>query len=288
MPSSGELAQPVDAVSADARESTPQAAAPSARRVRGPIRRRLRKAGLVFAAITPFQPLKRAIYRFGFGYRIGRAVRIGIALLDCEQLDIGDWSRISHGAAIVQCERVSIGRNVQIGSLNLIRGGRYVQIGDYCQVLRMNVINAIPENDCTNEPDSTFVMGYGSVITSEHRIDFTDRVEIGRCVTFGGRNSSIWTHNRRSGSMVRIADYAYVGSEIRMAPGSAIPPCSIVGMGAVVTKPLTSPFSLIAGVPAKRVRGLHEDDLELLYGKTRADLPDENYPPLPTSRDLDQ
>ncbi|MBK9316899.1 MAG: hypothetical protein IPM55_22035 [Acidobacteria bacterium] len=142
-------------------------------------------------------------------------------------------------------------------------------------VLRLNVINAIPDHDCTNEPDSSFLVGYGSVITAEHRIDFTDRVSIGRRSILGGRNSSIWTHNRREGHPVTIGDYAYVGSEIRMAPGASVPDCCIVGIGAVVTRPIEEPWSLIAGVPAKRVRELDDDDRELVFGKTRKDLPDE-------------
>ncbi|HEX2491273.1 MAG TPA: hypothetical protein VHR27_17815, partial [Blastocatellia bacterium] len=120
-----------------------------------------------------------------------------------------------------------------------------------------------------------FYLGYGSVITAEHRIDFTDRVRIGRRSIIGGRNSSLWTHNRKSGVGIEIGDYCYIGSEIRMAPGSRIPDCSIVGLGAVVTGPLLESYSLFAGVPARRRRALDSGDLELIFEKTRPDLPDE-------------
>jgi serine acetyltransferase len=66
-----------------------------------------------------------------------------------------------------------------------------------------------------------------------------------------------------------------------MAPGSRIPNCCVVGIGSVVTKPLSHPYSMIAGVPARRIRGVDEDDIELIFGKTRKDLPDESYPPIP-------
>jgi len=176
---------------------------------------------------------------------------------------------------------VYVGRQAIIGPLNLFRGGDRIQLEDYSQVIRLNIINAIPEHDCTNNPNSSFYLGYGAVVTAEHRIDFTDRVSIGRHSILGGRNSSIWTHNRRMGKPVEIGDYCYMGSEIRMAPGARIPDCCIVGMGSVVTHPVTKSHSLIAGVPAKRRRELTAEDYELIFSKTRRDLPDEMYPTPP-------
>jgi acetyltransferase-like isoleucine patch superfamily enzyme len=230
--------------------------------------------GLVIVALLP-GPLKRLSYRWFFGYRIASGARIGLAYLDCESLSVGDETRISHGVVFVRCGQVTIGRHVQIGLLNLFRGGDSICLEDYAQVLRLNVINSIPEPDCPVPPDSSFHLGYGSVITAEHRVDFTESVRIGRRSILGGRNSSIWTHNRRDGKRVEIGDYCYVGSEIRMAPGSAIPECSIVGLGSVITSALSEGHSLIAGVPARTVRPLGPEDYELLFRKTRPDLPED-------------
>jgi acetyltransferase-like isoleucine patch superfamily enzyme len=237
----------------------------------------LRKLGLLLAAPLPGFA-KKLIYRYGYGYQIGRDVKLGVCFLDCTELRIADHARIGHGVALVRCGSVDIGAHADIGPLNLVRGGERVRLGDYAQILRQNVINAIPDHDCTNHPDSTFDLGYGAIVTAEHRIDFTDRVTIGRCTIFGGRNSSIWTHNRRTGSPVEIGSYCYIGSEIRMAPGARVPDCSVVGMGAVVTSAQAETFSLYAGVPARRVRALAPDDHELIFGKTRKDLPDQVYP----------
>ncbi len=241
------------------------------------MKRRLRTVALLIIAILPGL-LKRALYRGCFGYRIGKKVRLGVAFLDCAELTIGDYSSIHHGTVFWRCGEVEVGAHVLIGPLNLFRGGRRLDFGDYSQVIRFNFINAIPDNDCTNQPDSWFSVGYGSVVTAEHRIDFTDRVTIGRCSILGGRNSSIWTHNRREGHPVEIGNYCYVGSEIRMAPGARISNCCIVGLGSVITRPLAEEYSLIAGVPAKAQRRLRGEDYELIFGKTRRDLPDENYP----------
>ena len=251
------------------------------------MKRRIRLAALVITSILP-GPFKRAIYRWGFGYRIGRNVRIGLALLDCASLSIGDDTRLSHGVVFLSCGDVRIGSHVLLGPLNLFRGGMRLELNDYSQVIRLNVINAIPDNDCATEPDASFYLGHGSIITAEHRIDFTDCVRIGRHSILGGRNSSIWTHNRRAGLSVEIGDYCYVGSEIRMAPGSRVPDCCIVGVGSVITRPLGEAHSLIAGVPAKPRRGLGPEDYELIFGKTRPDLPDEDYPaPLPEEAEVE-
>lgn len=241
------------------------------------MKRRLRMLALLVVAVLP-GIIKRQVYRYCFGYRLGRNVRIGLALLDCRALTIGDNTRIGHGVVFWRCGDVSIGGNVLIGLLNLFRGGDRIELGDYAQIIRLNIFNAIPDHDCTNEPDSSFHLGFGAVVTAEHRIDFTDRVSIGRCSIFGGRNSTIWTHNRRTGEPVTIGDYCYVGSEIRMAPGAGIPDCCVVGLGSVVTAHLTQPLSLIAGVPARVRRPLTEADYEMLFAKTRPEIPDEVYP----------
>lgn len=241
------------------------------------MRFRLRQLALMMTALLPGF-LKRAIYRWGFGYRLGRNVRIGVAYLDCDQLEIGDGTRIGHGVVFWRCGEVRIGQQVIIGPLNLFRGGRLLELGDWAQVLRLNVINAIPGNDCVGTPDPSFSLGYGAVITAEHRIDFTDRVSLGRCSMLGGRNSSIWTHNRKQTKPVEIGAYCYLGSELRIAPGVRVPDCSIVGLGSLLSHPLTESHTLIGGSPARPLRRLLADDYVTIFDKTRPDLPDENYP----------
>lgn len=243
-------------------------------------RRQLRLVGLAITGLLP-QGLKRAVYRWVFGYRISPSARIGIALLDCAGLTVGEHTTISHGVVFLSCGRTTLGANVRIGPLNLFRGGDRIQLDDYAQLLRFNVINAILDHDSTDQPDSSFYLGYGSVITAEHRIDFTDRVQIGRRSILAGRNSSIWTHNIRTGKPVEVGDYCYVGSEMRMAPGSRIPDYSIVGLGSVITRDLGKNWGLYAGVPAVYKRALRADDLPMIFGRTRPDLPDEDEPPVP-------
>lgn len=219
--------------------------------------------------------LKRSCYRLFFGYRIGRRVRIGFSVLDAASCQIGDDTKIGHLNLIIGVKKLKLGDHVRIGHLNIIRGGDEVDLGRYSELLRLNEINSIPEPDVVNPVDPRFLLGPGSIITTGHKIDFTDRVEIGRRTIIGGRNSSIWTHNRQRTLPITIGDFAYVGSEIRMAPGGSIPSRCIVGIGSVITGQLTDEEHLIAGVPARPVKELETEDKFLIERKTRVDLPDD-------------
>jgi acetyltransferase-like isoleucine patch superfamily enzyme len=235
---------------------------------------KFRIAVLALVAVLP-SFLKRPIYRFFFGYRIGKRVRIGVSLIDAGDCEIGDDVSIGHLNLFTRIRKLIIGEHVRIGFLNILRGGEEVRLGRYTEIIRMNEINSIPDPDVVNPVDPRFILGEGSVITTGHKIDFTDRVEIGRRAIIGGRNSSLWTHNRQRTQPVRIGDCAYVGSEIRVAPGGVIPPRCIVGIGAVITGEIDGQGWLIGGVPAKPVKELSADDKFLIERKTRSDLPDD-------------
>jgi acetyltransferase-like isoleucine patch superfamily enzyme len=235
------------------------------------------KSRLLVLAVCAVMPsfLKRPIYRLFFGYKIGKRVRIGISIIDAADCHIDDDVQMGHFNVVTRVQKLTIKDHVRIGHLNIIRGGDEVSLGRYCEIIRMNEINSIPEPEVVNKIDPVFLLGDGSIVTTGHKIDFTDRVEIGRRVILGGRNSSIWTHNRQRTLPIMIGSLVYMGSEIRMAPGSAIPARSIVGIGSVITAALTEEGKLIAGVPAKTIKELSQEDQFLIERKTRPDLPDD-------------
>lgn len=242
-----------------------------------PARPRAGKMRLMVLALLAVLPsvLSLPLYRLLFGYRIGRGVRIGLTLLDARECLIGDRVRIGHLNAVIGVGRLVIGDHVNVGHLNVIRGGTLVDLGRYSEIHRLNVINSIPEPDIVTTADPTFVLGPGSIIVAGHKIDFTDRVEIGRRTILGGRNSSIWTHNRQRTLPVSIGSLAYVGSEIRVSPGGTIPSRCIVGIGSVVAGELIGENCMIAGVPAKVMKQLDPEDFFLIEHKTRPDLPED-------------
>lgn len=219
--------------------------------------------------------LKRPSYRLFFGYKIGKRVRIGFSIIDAKECQIDNDVTIGHLNAIISVKRIVIGDHVRIGHLNIIRGGDEVSLGRYAEIMRLNEINSIPDPEVVNPTDPRFLLGQGSIITAGHKIDFTDRVTIGRRSILGGRNSSLWTHNRQRTRPIDIGSFAYLGSEIRIAPGGAVPSRCIVGIGSVITRELTDEGHLIAGIPAKPVKELNEADQFLIERKTRKDLPDD-------------
>lgn len=235
---------------------------------------RFKLAVLASIAILP-SPLTRFCYRLFFGYKIGRRVRIGFSIIDAAECEIGDDVSIGHLNAFVGIKRLSIGEHCRIGTLNVIRGGDRVELGRYTEIMRLNEINSIPDPITVNSFDPTFILGDGSIVTASHKIDFTDRVEFGKRVVLGGRNSSLWTHNRQRTKPIKIGDAAYIGSEIRIAPGGEIPANCIVGIGSVITKKFEDEFKLIAGVPATAQKDLDEEARFLTEEKTRPDLPDD-------------
>lgn len=219
--------------------------------------------------------LKRPCYRLFFGYKVGKRVQIGLSIIDAKTCDIGDDSQIGHLNVVIGVKSLTLGDHVRIGHLNIIRGGDEVTLGRYSELLRMNEINSIPDPVVVNAVDPRFSLGAGSIITANHKIDFTDRVTIGRRTIIGGRNSSLWTHNRQRTRPIDIGDFVYVGSEIRVAPGSSIPSRCIVGIGAVITGKIDAEEWLIAGVPAKPIKELSSEDRFLIERRTRPDLPDD-------------
>jgi len=217
----------------------------------------------------------RVLYRTLFGYRIGPRVRIGLSVIDADSCFIEEDVSIGHFNLLVGTKTLNIRDHARVGHFNVIRGGDEVSLGRYSEVIRFNEINSIPDPDVVNEIDPRFILGDGSIVVASHKIDFTDRVTLGKRVILGGRNSSLWTHNRQMTRPITIGDFAYVGSEIRIAPGGEVPARCVVGIGSVITKKLEGEDNLIAGVPAKVIHPLGEDGLFLTEYKTRKDLPDD-------------
>src|SRR5258706_861392 len=187
----------------------------------------------VFFAILP-SPLTCFCYRLFFGYKIGKNMRIGFSIINVSECEIGDGVSIGHFNVFTGTKNLSIGEQTRIGTLNIFRGGNEIRIGRYCEILRLNEINSIPEPDIVNVADPILSLGDGSMIAASHKIDFTDRVEFGKRVILGGRNSSLWTHNRQMTQPITIGDFTYIGSEIRIAPGGSVPAKCIVGIGSVI------------------------------------------------------
>jgi acetyltransferase-like isoleucine patch superfamily enzyme len=234
-----------------------------------------RTAAHVALALAP-RAVKVPIYKKVFGFQIADDAEIGVSVLDVDSLSLEPGARIGHGNLLHRTKKIAVGRGGAIGFGNILRGGDEIRLGDYATVLRFNVLNSIPDNDCEGPTDPRLTLADGAYIVSGHRLDFTDRISLGKNVIVAGRNSSLWTHNRQATAPIDVGDFCYIGSEVRIAPGSALGPRSILGMGAVLAGK-NEGGQVLGGVPAKPIRAVDDDDEKTLTRKSRDDIPEDLY-----------
>lgn len=228
--------------------------------------------GLLLALLPSF--VKVPLYRRLFGYRIGKDVHIGFSpFVGVGSCEIGDHVRIGHLNLFYQGEDMKIGASSHVGFLNLFRGGRQIKIGRYVSILRQNTFNSILERDFIEPADAVLELGDGVFIAAGHWLDFSHHIIVGAHSILGGRNSSLWTHNRQRARAIEIGAHCYLGSEIRIAPGVKVAPFSVVSLGSVLTGEIESSRVLIGGNPASVIRTLTARDLFLVVRKTRNDIP---------------
>jgi maltose O-acetyltransferase len=70
-----------------------------------------------------------------------------------------------------------------------------------------------------------------------------------------GRSPLAVRHFPQTVRPVRICPGAYIGAAAKILPGVTLGECAVVGAGAVVTKDV-SPYTVVAGVPARPIRTL--------------------------------
>lgn len=221
--------------------------------------------------------MKLPIYRRVFGFNIAAGARVGCSVLDVDHLALAAGAHIGHGNVLTGTKRVTLGVCAGIDHLNIVRGGDEVVLEDYARVMRLNVLNSIPDNDADKPTNPRLHLGKGACVVSGHRLDFTDQIELGVNVTVAGRNSSLWTHNRQDTKPIRIGDYCYLGSEVRLGPGAALGAFSILAMGGVLVKPVGEGRIVAGGVPARVIREITAEDERRLTRKTARSTPDDAY-----------
>jgi len=177
--------------------------------------------------------IKRPLFRFALGWKIGRGSRIGFS--------------------IILCENVRIGVGCRIGHFNLFRDLRMLGIGDGTEILNFNHFMGSRHE---NWPDH-FSIGNNSKVTSHHFFDCGGGIVIGDLCCVGGRDAQFWTHyltaiNKTAWRELIIDDRCYVGARATLVY-CRIPADSVVGAGAVVTKDFSKEGTglLLAGNPAE-------------------------------------
>jgi acetyltransferase-like isoleucine patch superfamily enzyme len=201
--------------------------------------------------IIPFPSrLKIPIYRWVFGYKIGKHVKIGLSWIHVGKLEIGDHVIIRHLVRFKNLPEVKIGHHCAFGF-----GTTFTSAPEFIDPGGLKARG--------NRPMLT--VGDHCGITMLHYFDVQDALIIGDFTTIAGRGSVFFTHyldlitGKQSCKPISVGRYCMIGSNARFAPGSSVPDYCAVGMGAVVTKQFPETHCLIGGNPAAVIRKLPED-----------------------------
>lgn len=194
--------------------------------------------------------VKIPIYRWVYGYKIGKHVRIGLSWIEVGKLEIGDHVVIRH--------------------FNRFKNIPEVRIGDYSTIGNFNTFTSTFE--FTNEKGMAargnrpmLILGRHCGIALLHYFDVQDTIAVGSYTTIAGMGSVFFTHyldvisGTQSTKPISVGEYCMVGSSARFTPGASLANCCVVGMAGVVTKQFTETHLLVGGNPAIAIRALPED-----------------------------
>ncbi len=209
----------------------------------------MRKVRIIALALTILLPnrLKLAVLRYVFRWEIDPTVTIGFTL----------FVNIGH---------ICLGPHVHIGHGNVLRNLRHVEIGAHARIGQWNWISAAEAFSSTPEHQGrrTLIMGSHTAVTSRHYLDCSGGIHIGAFSIVAGVRSTLLTHQvnielaQQTTVPITVGEYCFIGSDVRITPGSRIPDRCVIAMGAVVVGALPDTDTVYAGVPARPLKHIGE------------------------------
>lgn len=156
---------------------------------------------------------------------------------------------------------VTCGQEVRVDGRFYYPAGLRLELGAYVRIKRD--VRAGWEPD--RVPDAELVIGAGTEVLSETRLDCTGGIQVGERSHIG-RRSAIYTHRHRldqrdipaleapiEPAPVTIGDDVMLYSEVVILPGVTIGDGAVVAVRAVVSDDVP-PYAIVAGMPARIIR----------------------------------
>jgi acetyltransferase-like isoleucine patch superfamily enzyme len=188
----------------------------------------------------PTAALRRHAYNLFPSYRLGRGARIGLfAVIAVDQFECGDEVVIGRGVQFVGPMQVRIGTRTLVGRHNRFECS---PIAAHPSMAHMHYSRRL-------------TLGAQCLAHEAHFFDVYGAIDIGDGTWIAGRESQFWTHGASAQDRdIHIGRNCYLGSALRVAPGSGVGDRAVVGLGSVVASRITESDVIVAGVPDKVVR----------------------------------
>lgn len=196
----------------------------------------------IIAFLLPWPLRYRALNKW-FGYTIHPEARIGLAWVFPHRLVMEAEARIDHFTVVIHLDEISMETKATIGRGNWITGFS-------------TKTNSLHFRHQANRR-AALVMGKSSAITKNHHLDCTNLIEIGAFATIAGYRSQFLTHsidvltNRQDSLPIQIGAYTFVGTNVVVLGGAALPARSVLGAKSLLNKVYVDEYTLYGGVPAR-------------------------------------
>lgn len=202
---------------------------------------RIISAGILFFLPSPISIWIVKI--LPIGVKIMGKGKIGFSIIMADEVILEEGAVIG-SLNIINVRRLKMAKESRIRNRNKISGNINVELGEKAVISRKNAIC----NEKESHRNTTFYLGYNSVIGSAHHIDLTQNVTIGENSILAGIGTQVWTHGFyhskegearwRIDHSVCIGNNVYVGSRCILCQGITISNSITIGAGAVVSKDL--------------------------------------------------
>ena len=196
--------------------------------------RKLKLIAAVFVSLLPLNGLRVLGYRL-LGYRV-REARIGFGTVIAVDEAVLEACRIGPFNLFAGPMKIHLHRGASIGNRNEFVCGYWVLREEYRGAhyrRRLEVCEA-------------------ALITSRHYFDLSGSFTLGERSWIAGIDSQFWTHGAGVTERdIQIGSDCYIGSAVRIAPGSSIGDHVLVAMGSVISGKLPESHALVGGVPAR-------------------------------------